>query len=85
MDWLGRDYTPAFATETALLEHLTKKSVSYVVIDEGVPGSNRMPYYAQLRRALEQSGSGWLLSHSLPVVRGREQGTLLVYHRDHSP
>ncbi len=85
MDWLGRDYTPAFATETALLEHLTKKSVSYVVIDEGVPESNRMPYYAQLKRALEQSGSGWLLSHSLPVVRGREQGTLLVYLRDHSP
>ncbi|WP_157210787.1 ArnT family glycosyltransferase [Verrucomicrobium spinosum] len=85
MDWLGRDYTPAFDTETALLEHLTKKSVSYVVIDEGVPEAGRMPYYAQLKRALEQSGSGWLLSHSLPVVRGREQGKLLVYHREHYP
>ncbi|HSJ03138.1 MAG: hypothetical protein ACAI34_00575 [Verrucomicrobium sp.] len=81
MDWLGRDYAPAFADDAALLEHLKKQAVTQVVIDDSVAESARMPYYTQLSQVLARPDSGFRLQETVPAQRGREQGPLRVYSR----
>ena len=69
-DWLGRGYTLAFQDDKALLDHLKKRQVRWVLIDDSVFGAYRQAHFDQLKRALNTEGSGWTLSDTITVSSG---------------
>jgi len=79
-DWIGRGYTLAFQDDKALLDHLKKRSVRWVLLDDSVTGVYRQPHFDQLKQALSAPGSGWQMSKTVTVTSGpAASGSMLVF------
>ena len=69
MDWIGRSYEGAFASNQELRTHLEKRQARWVLLDDSVPPPYRQPHFDQLHQALTEKDSGWTLAHTVQVVR----------------
>ena len=81
-DWIGRGYTLAFHDDQALLAHLKKREVRWVLIDDSVFGIYRQAHFDQLKNALKAPDSGWTLSDTIPISTGPlSSGSMLLFTR----
>ena len=79
-DWNGRGYVLTFHDDAALREHLKKRGVRWVLLDDSVTGVLRQPHFDQLKHALLAPDSGWRLRQTLQVASGEtDQGSMLVF------
>ncbi|MDB6137169.1 MAG: hypothetical protein JWO94_241 [Verrucomicrobiaceae bacterium] len=79
-DWIGRGYVLAFQDDEAIREHLKKRNVRWVLLDDSVTGIYRQPHFDQLKHALQSPDSGWLVSGSVPVSTGPDsRGSMLIF------
>ena len=78
-DWIGRGYVLAFNDDGALREHLKKRGVRWVLLDDSVT-ELRQPHFDQLKHALQAPDSGWQLVQTLPVASiAADHGSMLVF------
>ena len=79
-DWIGRGYTLAFQDDKALLDHLKKRHVRWVLLDDSVFGAYRQPHFDQLKHALKAPGSGWTMSDTVTVSTSAiSSGPMLIF------
>lgn len=79
-DWVGRGYTLAFKDDVALLAHLKKRAVRWVLLDKSVTGTYHQPHFDQLENALMDRNSGWQVAENVPIVTGsNEQGSIRIF------
>ena len=82
-DWIGRDYELKFASNEALLAHLTDGQVEWVFVDLSMPSEYLKPHETALQTALDSPNSGWVVAWRQEVVRADTgSGQMLVYRRE---
>lgn len=82
-DWLGKSYRPKFADANTLLRLLDEEGIDVVMVDTSMTPDRVQAHEKALRKALDQSDSGWQVDWKQTIQRGVgvPEGDLLVYRR----
>jgi hypothetical protein len=82
-DWLGKSYQPKFADAASLLRLLDAEGIDVVMVDTSMTPDRVQAHEKALRKALDQSDSGWQVVWKQTIQRGFgvPEGDLLVYQR----
>lgn len=82
-DWLGKSYRPKFADAATLLRLLEEEGIDVVMVDTSMTPDRVQAHEKALRKALDQSDSGWQVDWKQTIQRGVgvPEGDLLVYRR----
>ena len=82
-DWLGKSYRPKFADAATLLRLLEEEGIDVVMVDTSMTPDRVQSHEKALRKALDQSDSGWQVDWKQTIQRGVgvPEGDLLVYRR----
>lgn len=82
-DWLGKSYQPKYADAAELLRLLDEERIDVVMVDTSMSPDRVQAHEKALRKALDQSDSGWQVAWKQTIQRGVgvPEGDLLVYRR----
>lgn len=85
-DWMGRGFKLRAQSPQEVLQLLQKRQVDWVLLGTTLPDDRQTSVHSLVTQALNQAGSGWLLTQQSTVQRSRDSvGKLLLYHRPSIP